>query len=54
MRSMVVNLSHAFDQDLVDRDPLDQRAPFRAFDLTLYDLPCCHKTSIDISPTWKK
>ena len=39
MRSTVANLSHAVDQDLVNQNLRDQRAPFRAFDPTLHALP---------------
>ena len=36
---MVTNLLHVIDQDLVDRNPLDQCAAFRAFDQMLHTLP---------------
>ena len=51
MRSMVANLSCAFERDLIDRDPPDQFAHMiRCFMI-------CHiayKTLIDITPTRKK
>ena len=40
MRSRVVNFSRAFDRDLVDRDPLNESAPFLALDPMLHKFPC--------------
>ena len=55
MRLTVTNLPRAIDQDLVDRNPLDQSAPFRAFDRMFHALPHCHaKYRHKFSSTQKK
>ena len=52
MRSTVVHSSHAYDRDLAEQNPPDQRVSFRVFDRMLHD-PFLHFLAFKNSEKWK-